>query len=324
MLPDPWEGCGVMGAAPASLLVQAEAAAASAPAFSFFGEMEERRKALHARGEFTGERLFRDRPDVYREVLRLHAEGAGLKTIATACGVSVHTVYAVLAREPDAVATLKKEVLANLTRAAVVGSARMPEVMEHLSADKIAVPFAIVVDKLQLLSGEATQRIERTEARPDQVRAYLETLPVIEAELIEPETDIAGERVGQKGDGSGAGLGLLAGAVADLQTGVLPAVVSVGVAVRTSCETSSGEVAEIPAGGQEGGGGGASCADPSPMVIHPAAQNFGQGLMPTPIGQGAGEVGAASAVLPGAKPLCKPKKKPEARRSPRQKRKGRA
>lgn len=183
-----------------SLIAEAAEAEASAPALSFFSELEVAEKTLAESGEFTGERLFRDRPEVYQEIIRLYAEKQGIRMIARLCRVSVNTVYAVLEREPAAVETAKKRIINNLRKAAEIGSERLPEVMQELSADKLAVPLAITLDKLQLLTGEATARVEKVEIRPDQVRTFLEQLPVIEAELVDEDSliGIAGETDGQK------------------------------------------------------------------------------------------------------------------------------
>ena len=300
----------------ASLLDAAAQAAASAPALSFFSEIEVAEKQLAEAGEFTGERLFRDRPEVYEEIIRLYAEKQGIRMIARICKVSVNTVYAVLEREPAAVETAKKRIINNLRKAAEIGSERMPEVMQELAADKLAVPLAITLDKLQLLTGEPTARVEKVEIRPDQVRMFLEQLPVIEAELIEDDrsTGIGGETDGQKAPPALA----LPSPKSDMGSDVLAHANSDGPADRATPRATSLENTPLP-----GGGGGLPSSIPQSPLIESEKQNFGQRVCsagdgsdthPAVLGEAgrpvvATERGGADGGPPAASDLCKATKK---------------
>src|SRR5438270_1146903 len=78
----------------------------------------------------TGERLFRDRPDVYKAVVKLVAEpGVSVRTICRECHVSDHTVRSVAAREQIPIATVKKQVLSNITHGLRLASERVIELM---------------------------------------------------------------------------------------------------------------------------------------------------------------------------------------------------
>ena len=303
--------------ASASLLDAAAQAAASAPALSFFSEIEVAEKQLAEAGEFTGERLFRDRPEVYQEVIRLYAEKQGIRMIARICKVSVNTVYAVLEREPAAVETAKKRIINNLRKAAEIGSERMPEVMQELAADKLAVPLAITLDKLQLLTGEPTARVEKVEIRPDQVRMFLEQLPVIEAELIEDDcsTGIGGETDGQKAPPVLA----LPSLKSDMGSDVLAHANSDGPADWATPRATSLENTPLP-----GGGGGLPSSIPQSPLIESEKQNFGQRDLcsagdgsdthPAAMGEAgrpvlAAERGGAAGGPPAASTLCKATKK---------------
>lgn len=302
--------------ASASLLDAAAQAAASAPALSFFSEIEVAEKQLAEAGEFTGERLFRDRPEVYQEIIRLYAEKQGIRMIARICKVSVNTVYAVLEREPAAVETAKKRIINNLRKAAEIGSERMPEVMQELAADKLAVPLAITLDKLQLLTGEPTARVEKVEIRPDQVRMFLEQLPVIEAELIEDDrsTGIGGETDGQKAAPALA----LPIPKSDMGSDVLAHANSDGPADRATPRATSLENTPLP-----GGGGGLPSSIPQSPLIESEKQNFGQRVCsagdgsdthPAVLGEAgrpvvATERGGAAGGPPAASTLCKATKK---------------
>ena len=66
------------------------------------------------------------------------------------------------------------------------------------SAKDAAIVAAVMVDKLQLLSGEATARVERVEVSQDKLTEMLAGLPMLEAELV-PATGSGGSGSGQKG-----------------------------------------------------------------------------------------------------------------------------
>jgi transposase-like protein len=189
-----------MSKPPASLIQAAAQAEAAAPALSFFSEVEEAEKRLAEAGEFTGERLFRDRPGVYAAIVRMAAEGQSISAAARALGVSRNTVCAVRDREGYSVEQDKKELLKDLRRASRLGVEKVIELLPDTKAAKdAAIVAAVMVDKMQLLSGEATARVERVEVRPDQVKAFVDSLPVIEAEVVEEIlTGVAAGTAGQK------------------------------------------------------------------------------------------------------------------------------
>lgn len=285
----------------ASLIQEAAAAELAAPALSFFLEIEEAEKRLAESGEFTGERLHRDRPGIYAAVVRMAAEGQSISATARALGVSRNTVCAVREREGISVEQEKKELLKDLRRASRLGVEKVLELLPETKAAKdAAIVAAVMVDKMQLLSGEATARVERVEVRPDQVKAFVDSLPVIEAELVEGEitTGVAGQTSEQK---AGA-LALPSPAFAsDLGSEVRTSDDREGQAGQATCRASRDAAAVDGApGAGDGGGGGAASDVCAPGGIDTEKQNFGQ------------RASIRGADLGGAdKPLCKrtPKKK---------------
>lgn len=154
-------------------------------------------------GEFTGERLFARKPEIYRAIVSLTAEGLGIIRIGKLLSVSPNTVQAVRKREGLPIDMVKKE-LADLAHA---GAALALEgVLEDLSdpvkrgkigtRDK-AVVAAVLVDKGQLLSGEATSRLEVSDIRTpdhDDFNRYVAGL-----RSAVPQTGLGGENPAQKG-----------------------------------------------------------------------------------------------------------------------------
>jgi transposase-like protein len=295
----------------ASLMQEAAAAELAAPALSFFSEIEEAEKRLAESGEFTGERLHRDRPGIYAAVVRMAAEGQSISATARALGVSRNTVCAVREREGISVEQERKELLKDLRKASRLGVEKVLELMPDLkSAKDAAITAAVMLDKMQLLSGEATSRVERVEVRPDQVKAFVDSLPVIEAELVEGEisTGVPGETSEQK---AGA-LALPSPAPSsDLGSEVRTSDDREGQAGRATCRASRDAAAVDGApGAGDGGGGGAASDAHAPGVIDTEKQNFGQ--RPNVRESGLGEPAAD-------KPLCKrtpPKKKGSSKKAP--------
>ena len=113
-----------------SLIQSAALADRTAPPFPFFSEeMEEAEKRLTEVGEFTGERLFRDRPGIYSAIVRMAAEGLSISAAARALGVSRNTVVAVREREGISIEQDKKELMK------LLGTAR------RLSVEKVIELF---------------------------------------------------------------------------------------------------------------------------------------------------------------------------------------
>ena len=261
--------------APAASLIQAAAEAdRAAPPFSFFSEVqEEAEKTLAAAGEFTGERLFRDRPAVYAVAVRMIAEGLSISAAARALSISRNTVCAVRDREGVSVEQEKKELLRDLNRASRLGVEKVLELLpETKSAKDAAIVAAVMIDKRQLIGGEATSRVERVEVKPDQVKAYLDSLPVVDAEVLEViSTGIPGEAAGQKAAGIEAGGLVLTAHASDIGSDVMAHDNTDSPADRATPRATTLENTPLP-----GGGGGLPSSIPQSPLIESEKQNFGQ------------------------------------------------
>jgi hypothetical protein len=180
----------------------ADASESAAP--FLFAEAEIGAEKLEATGEFSGERLLARRPEVYRAICRMSAEGLSMSAMARALGVSRNTVAAVQEREGICIEHHKKELLRNVRTAARLSVERVVELVPTINnAKDAAIVAAVMVDKLQLLSGEATARVERVEVSQDKLSEMLSSLPVLEAEVV-PVTGPHGSGSGQKGQAPAA------------------------------------------------------------------------------------------------------------------------
>lgn len=136
-------------------------------------------------GVFTAERFFQQRPAEYRMAVALLAEGMGLIRIGRVLRVSAHTVAAVRDREGISVAIEKERIAATALRgAAMAVEAVVDDLADPYTRAKVptlqkAMIHGILIDKAQLLRGEATMIIETHEIKePDHnaFQAYIDGL----------------------------------------------------------------------------------------------------------------------------------------------------
>lgn len=171
---------------------------------SFFGELENK-------GEFTGERLFQQRPDTYKAIVVLLGQKLGVIRIGKLLGVSPNTVMAVRDRE-GATVDIVKEHLARVAHAgATLASEGMLEALNNIlqhpdclavkDLKDLAVVYGILVQNAQLLSGQPTARLEvSTKPEHDDWNAYVASLKSAHP----AETHLEGEKSGGKEGAAGA------------------------------------------------------------------------------------------------------------------------
>jgi len=170
-----------------SLIVAQDAAAISQPLL-FSDLKDEAMEKLEATGEFTGERLAERRPNVYRLIVELIAEGTlSENQIAKACRVSRNTVAAVRNREGIPIEQVKERIKRNVREALLATSERVLELAPTMSAKDAIIATGVLAEKDALLNGEATHIIGRPgdKAKHADFNAMLEALPVADATVVE-------------------------------------------------------------------------------------------------------------------------------------------
>ena len=106
-------------------------------------------------GRFTGERLLRERPRIYRKVVELLAEpGMSNNRITKLCRVSEHTVRAVRDREAISIAERKQRLMSIFGNVAELGAERMEELAGKASLRDAGITAGIATDKLLALTGQ--------------------------------------------------------------------------------------------------------------------------------------------------------------------------
>ena len=111
-------------------------------------------KTHKARPRYTGERLLRERPKIYRQVVRLLGEGWSIRKICKWCHVTRETVKAVMHREATEITARKKSIVGILSNVAELGAARMEETIGNASLRDAAIGTGIAIDKMQALTGQ--------------------------------------------------------------------------------------------------------------------------------------------------------------------------
>jgi hypothetical protein len=103
---------------------------------------------------YTGERLLRERPKIYRQVVRLLGEGWSANKICKWCHVTRETVRAVERREAVEISERKKSIIGILGNVAELGASRMEETIGAAGLRDAAIGTGIAVDKLLALTGQ--------------------------------------------------------------------------------------------------------------------------------------------------------------------------
>src|SRR5215467_8640529 len=103
---------------------------------------------------YTGERLLRERPKIYRQVVRLLGEGWSANKICKLCHVTRETVRAVERREAVEISERKKSIIGILGNVAELGASRMEETIGTAGLRDAAIGTGIAVDKMLALTGQ--------------------------------------------------------------------------------------------------------------------------------------------------------------------------
>jgi hypothetical protein len=127
-------------------------------------------------------------PDVYASIVKLLSEGHSPGKISRLTSIDTDTVRRIRSQHPEVLEALKASVLSKVQEGALTAAERLLESIDEISVDKLALSLGILIDKAQLLAGEATSRHEVTSvpSREDLAKA-LAALPSAQARVIEAE-----------------------------------------------------------------------------------------------------------------------------------------
>jgi hypothetical protein len=125
-------------------------------------------------GRFTGERLLRERPRVYRKVVELLAEpGMSINQITKLCRVSEHTVRAVREREAVSIAERKQRLMSIFGNVAEMAAERMEELAGTASLRDAGITAGIATDKLLALTQDPQSQLN------NHLHVHLESIDIM-------------------------------------------------------------------------------------------------------------------------------------------------
>jgi hypothetical protein len=139
------------------------------------GQSQSEPEQSKPKGRFTGERLLRERPRVYRKVVELLAEpGISINQITKLCRVSEHTVRAVRDREGVSIAERKQRLTSIYSNVAQIAAERMEELAGTASLRDAGITAGIATDKLLALSSDPF-----AQANQQHLHVHLEKIDIV-------------------------------------------------------------------------------------------------------------------------------------------------
>ena len=130
--------------------------------------------------------LMDSQPEIYAGIVNSLADGESCAQLAKRTGFEIQLVRKIRELHPEVIEAGSKAVLSRLGEALHNGSERLANEMHNIPIASLPIAVAVLVDKVQLLSGGATQRIEKINAAsPEDLRAMFDALPEANARVIE-------------------------------------------------------------------------------------------------------------------------------------------
>ena len=144
-------------------------------------------------GRYTAGRLRKLKPALYNSARALLSAGMPMCDIARILGVHFYTVSAIAESEADFITKAKESLAKKAFAISAVALEKVMEAMPKISISKpedvykVALTAANLVDKGQLLSGGATQRVETRETKT------YSSAEDFEADVWDADAEIVGE-----------------------------------------------------------------------------------------------------------------------------------
>ena len=154
------------------------------------------------KGNYTGERFKMLRPEIYRCVVALLAEPrehVSIREICRQCHVTDDTVRAVEKREAIPIAARKQALMIHAARIAKLAYDRVEDQIDSAPLPQAVVTAGVFTDKFQLLSGDATARLENFNMTPvDIVAEWNKFHEAILAKAKQTREEETGSMTGQQ------------------------------------------------------------------------------------------------------------------------------
>jgi hypothetical protein len=143
---------------------------------------------------YTGERLFKERPRLYRLIVSMLAEGVlSQKAIERATRVDHRTIASIERREAESIPATKRKLTTGFGQLARMTLERLQEAVPDMNHAQLAVTAGIATDKFTGLVGDPNLRIEHS-IKPGQGNIFdrmadlkEQIIKTVQARVIEPE-----------------------------------------------------------------------------------------------------------------------------------------
>lgn len=167
------------------------------------------RESIAKTGNYSGELLQAWAPEKLALARNLRALNVPIRTIALETGLSKSSVESLIQRDAVSIAEIKADLVKRLHRAAGVAA---EVIIDDLDSGKLrgrdaAIALGVLVDKAQLLGGQATSIVRKEESPTDHdaLASYIQSLPEVtevEATVIPmPQEPVgSGEKVEQRAE----------------------------------------------------------------------------------------------------------------------------
>jgi hypothetical protein len=99
-------------------------------------------------------RPLRERPKIYRQVVRLLGEGWSANKICKWCHITRETFRAIERREATEISARKKSIIGILSNVAELGASRMEETIGKAGLRDAAIGTGVAVEKMLALTGQ--------------------------------------------------------------------------------------------------------------------------------------------------------------------------
>jgi len=214
-------------------------------------------RLMEQRKLWTGERIRAEAPRLYEAVLKLAARGVSQEETAEILGLSINTVRHITIAEAASVDGYKDRLDGKLRRVTMLTLDAMAEKLDDPAQRKeiffkdLAIGVGIAIEKRELVSGGATQRVEVVEVpSAEAINDWIRSLPAAQA------VEVPGMGLGEGGnDQMKAVTGGELGGSADSESAVSASIYSGECAAVTALGSSEGAADGSDGDSQAGGAG---------------------------------------------------------------------
>jgi hypothetical protein len=136
----------------------------------------------------SAQELMNESPEIYAGIVSHLSDGATNHVVARLTSQPVELIRKIRDLHPQLIESGRKAAHARIEEALHLGSTQLVDAIAQgkIKPSQLTVAVGILTDKSQLLSGGATQRVEKVDVKsPEQLKQWFSQLP--EAKVIEVE-----------------------------------------------------------------------------------------------------------------------------------------